>query len=365
MIVFGSPFRYYQGFGILDTAGKLLAPMGRRFFLIGDAFVLDLLADRVEASFAAQDRSLARGLFNGECTSAEINRLIALCRELGCDAVLGAGGGKAMDTAKAVSIALNAPVAVLPTVASSDAPVSHVAIIYNEDHSNDRVAYMRYAPWCVLVDTEIILKSPLRLFVSGIGDAMATKFEADACLASGAITGLRGRPPQAARALCDLCWQIVRTHSLDAIKALRTGNPNQAFEQVIEATTLLSGLGFENGGLAAAHAVSMGLSVLPSTQKSTHGETVAFGLLAQFILEKRPPAFLDDILAFMQAVGLPVTLAQLGLRPEDDPLIRSAAEAACVPTGIMRNMPRPVTPEQTEEAVREADRLGQNFIHRS
>lgn len=44
------------------------------------------------------------------------------------------------------------------------------------------------------------------------------------------------------------------------------------------ANTLLSGLGFENGGLAVAHALHNGLTAVPETHKYTHGEKVAFGL---------------------------------------------------------------------------------------
>ena len=364
VIVFGSPFRYYQGYGILDTVGKTLAPMGNNFFLIGDAFVFDLLGDRLETSFAAAGRACARGLFNGECTSAEVERLRALYTQLGCDAVVGIGGGKAADTAKAVAILMNAPVAIVPTVASSDAPVSHVAIVYNEDHSLDRVAFMRYAPWCVFMDTEIILRAPLRLFVSGIGDAAATKFEADACLASGVKNGLRGFPPRTAKALCDLCWDIIREHSLEAIEAVTSGRHNDAFEQVVEATTLLSGLGFENGGLATAHAVSSGLTTIPSTLTSTHGETVAFGLLVQFALEKRSPAFLRDMFDFMLAVGLPVTLEQIGLLPHEHADLQAMTRAVCTPPNIIFNMPQPVTPDLLDEAIHAVDRMGQECLRR-
>lgn len=358
MLIYGSPFRYYQGYGILDDVGKTLAPMGKVFLLVGDDVVFDLFGDRIERSFAQANRISVRGVFNGESSDAQIDRLSALCAQHGCDAVVGIGGGKAADTAKGVSIKLDTPVAIVPTLASSDAAISHVAMIYKEDHSKDRVAFMRYAPWCIFVDTEVILRAPLRLLVSGIGDAAATKFEADACRRSGAKNLMRGTPPKTAQALCDVCWEIIRTQSLAAIDAVRTGQTSQAFEDVVEAATLLSGLGFENGGLAAAHAVSNGLTLLPSVQRSTHGEMVAFGLIVQCVLEERPPEFMRDMLDFLQAVGLPLTLEALGLNEEDALRIPHMAEKICTPRDIIFNMPCAITPHIVEKAIREADRIG-------
>jgi len=63
------------------------------------------------------------------------------------------------------------------------------------------------------------------------------------------------------------------------------GTVSQAVENIIEANTLLSGIGFESGGLAAAHVIHNGLTVLPETHDTYHGEKVAFGVLVQLVLE--------------------------------------------------------------------------------
>ena len=60
-----------------------------------------------------------------------------------------------------------------------------------------------------------------------------------------------------------------------------------AVENVIEANTFLSGVGFESGGLAAAHAIHNGFTALPETHEMYHGEKVAFGTLVQLVLENR------------------------------------------------------------------------------
>lgn len=358
MVIFGAPFRYYQGRDILKTTGDILAPMGKQFFLVSDAMVFSLFENTLDAAFAAAGLGSVRGEFNGESSDAEIGRLYRMYKDSGCDAVVGVGGGKAMDTAKGLSILADAPVALIPTVAASDAPVSHIALIYKEDHSKDRVAYMRYSPWCIIMDTEVILKAPLRLFVSGIGDAAATKFEADACLASGAKNFLRGKPPKTARALCDLCWDIIYNKSLEAVNSVKNGVFTTAFDEVVEASALLSGLGFENGGLAAGHAMSSGLTMVPSALKSTHGELVSFGILVQFVLEKRSQPFMDDMLSFLRSVGLPTNLAQLGVTEVDRVAVSEMVKKVCTPPNLIYNMPCEITPAIVEKAIYTADSMG-------
>lgn len=54
--------------------------------------------------------------------------------------------------------------------------------------------------------------------------------------------------------------------------------------QIVEANTLLSGLGFESGGLAGAHALHNGFTALPATHKFYHGEKVAVGTCVHLAL---------------------------------------------------------------------------------
>jgi glycerol dehydrogenase len=44
-----------------------------------------------------------------------------------------------------------------------------------------------------------------------------------------------------------------------------------------------------------------------------HGEKVAFGLIAQLMLESQPESVVEEVLTFSNSVGLPTTFADIGI----------------------------------------------------
>ena len=179
--VFGAPQRYIQGEGVIDRLGDLIGYLGKRFFVFGDAVVLPLVRDRIEAGFRQGGKETVFGIFGGESSRAEISQISEAFKKGSCDVVVGVGGGKAADTAKAVSLALKVPIVVLPTIASTDAPTSRLIGIYDDNHRLVDSLKMDRNPDAVVVDTGLIAQAPVRFLVAGIGDALATRFEAEIC----------------------------------------------------------------------------------------------------------------------------------------------------------------------------------------
>lgn len=351
------PNRYVQGPGVIGEAGAYLTFLGKKANVIADDIVLFLVEHTLREGLEKQNIGTVVSGFRGECSNQEIDRITAICREEKVDIVVGAGGGKALDTAKAVGNHLRAPTVIIPTIAATDAPTSSLAVIYGEDHSHQGYILLGKNPDLILVDTEIIAHAPPRFLVSGMGDALATRFEAEACARSSGKNLPGGTPTLAAMTLASLTYDILMEYGLEAKRAVERKAVTPALEKVVEANILLSGLGFESGGLAAAHAIQVGLTTAQEASRTYHGEKVAFGTLVQLIMEGRPMNETEKVGQFCVSVGLPVALSALGVSPEEVPHI---AEEACKQK-IMGNMPFSVTPKLVSDCIMVADSFGDSL----
>lgn len=359
--IFNSPSKYIQGPDALAELGTHVAPLGSKLLAIATPAGIERVGDKVHRGFAGADADVIFEAFEGECSDREIERLCGIAREQGCDVVAGIGGGKVLDTAKAVAHFLSAPVVVCPTAASSDAPCSALSVVYTDEGVFDRYLFLPANPNIVLMDTTVIAGAPVRLAISGMGDALATYFEAKACVDSEADTCAGGKSTSAALVLARLCFDTLMADGVKAKVALEAGCSTPAVEHVIEANTLLSGIGFESCGLAAAHAVHNGMTQLPETHAMLHGEKVAFGTLVQLVLENAPTETFEQVMGFCLEVDLPVTLGDLGVEDISRERIMAVAEAACAPTDTMGNLPFAVTPNMVCDAILAADALGRYY----
>ena len=357
---FGSPLRYVQGQGEFGRLPLYTAPYGNACVII-DGFLYQDLNARLEKAYAESDAKFVSISFNGECCEEEVERIGKIARENGAAVIVGAGGGKTMDTAKICADEMGLPVIIAPSSASTDAPVSEIAVVYKPDGEYIGSRKMKKNADLVLVDTEIIVKAPRRLFVAGMGDALATWLEAQACECSDSpnYIGSGMRRCKAGMAIAKASWDILFEDGEKALMALDSGIVTEAFENVVEANTLLSGLGFLNTGLATAHGIHSGLTVLPETHKYLHGEKVAFGIVCQMVLENTPAETVDKVMRFMVAIGLPVTLADLGVAAERDKVMAIAGKTANGP--LIHQEPFAVTTERVYGAIIAADALGRKY----
>ena len=350
-----APSKYVQGAGTLSTLGEIVKEYGNKALLVASDMDISHVADDLAA---AGKIDVVYTSFKGECTTHEIERLRKLKLEENCDVVIGLGGGKALDTAKAISHFEHCPVIIVPTIASTDAPCSSLAVIYTEEGAFESYLFFKKNPDLVLVDSKVIAKAPVRFLVSGMGDALSTYFEARSCARSFAKNIPGGNSTKAALAVAKLCYETLLEDSVKAKAACENKVVTTALENIIEANILLSGIGFESSGLAAAHAVHNGLTALEETHHCFHGEKVAFGVIVHLVLENAPHEELKTVIEYCKSVGLPTTLADLGVKEQTVEKIMAVAKLACAEGETIHNMPFPVTAESVYAAIKAADVLG-------
>ncbi len=361
--VFSSPARYTQGVDATKILGAEMARLGigGPALIVAGGSALAQLSETWKHTLAEVGCAYGIHRFGGECSLAEIGRIRHAAEDLSARVIIGAGGGKVLDAARATAAELRLPFVSCPTLASTDSPCSAVSVIYTESGIVEQIRILPSNPVLVLVDTQVIVQAPPRLFASGMGDALATWFEARACAASGAKNLRGGSSTRSALALAELCYRTLLDDGMEAMEAARAREVTPAFDRVVEANTLLSGLGFESSGLAAAHSIHNGLTVAPQTRSFYHGEKVAFGTLAQLVLEKCPMPQIEEAAGFCMQAGLPVTLAQIGLEELPREMLERIARRAVQADESIHNEPFEVRAAQVADAILAADQLGRQW----
>lgn len=359
--IINSPGKFIVGSKEIENIGSYARDIGHKALVLITDSGKKRLEQSLKACFTDSSIPVVYEYFGRECSKQEIHRIREAVKAESCDVIIGIGGGKLLDTAKAVAYHEGLPVIVVPTIASTDAPCSALSVLYTEDGVFDEYLFLPSNPNVVIMDTEVIVQSPLRLTVAGMGDALATYFEARACQRKDAATCAGGKQTIASMALAQLCYDTLLEEGSKALASLKAGVATDAVEKIVEANTYLSGIGFESGGLAAAHAIHNGLTVLHECHAANHGEKVAFGTIAQLFLEDTDRCEIDEVLDFCHEVGLPTTLNELGVKEINREELMKVAEAACAEGETIYNMPFEITKEKVLAAILAADSYAKEY----
>lgn len=350
------PGKYIQGVGAVGELAALINSLGKQGLILASPTVNRKVLPQSGIDLNAQ--SILVEPFRGECYEDEVARLSLIVTQKHVDVLVGMGGGKTIDTAKIVADRAEIPVIIIPTIASSDAPCSGCAILYSREGIFDSVCYQKANPAVVLVDVGIIAAAPARFLAAGMGDALATWFEARSCDRTQSANECGGTSTMTGLHIAKLCYETLLNYGAAAKVANEMHIVTPALDHIIEANILLSGIGFESSGLAAAHAIHNGLTALEETHSFYHGEKVAFGVLAGLQLTDASADESATVFSFCEDIGLPTTLADLGLRNADREKLMKAAEKACAPKETIHHEAGMITPERVLNAMLAADAMG-------
>jgi glycerol dehydrogenase-like iron-containing ADH family enzyme len=345
-----APANVIRGQDALQVAVEYIVKLGQRPLIIGGEQSLKL--SQLQVLFDQTELEIEQISYTPDCCETSLDRLTHAVTDHQADLMIGIGGGKCLDTAKLVAHRCQLPVVTIPTSAATCAAWTALSNIYSESGAFLNDVSLDKCPDLLILDYGIVATAPPRMLVAGIGDAIAKWYEASVSSGHSSQTLLIAAVQQA-RVLRDILFQ----KSAAAIE-----DPGgEDWQQVVDATVLLAGVIGGLGGAqcrtVAAHAVHNGLTHLSGSHHALHGEKVAYGILVQLRLEEMlqgnqlAATARQQLLDFYTEIGLPKTLADLGLSEITISQLHHAAVLACKPDSDLHRLPFTVVPEQLVAAM--------------
>lgn len=316
--------RYRQGTGILEVCGEEVAQFGKKPFIVAGRRAFDAVKDRLLPGFEKAGLSWTVEIYDGQCSYEAAEQIAQKCTAAGCDEVVGVGGGKIMDFAKAVAEYAHLGTVNIPTSISTCAPFTCMSVMYTPEGGKKDCWRYEHELDAVLVDMQVIADCPIRYNAAGILDAMAKRIEIQ-----------NGKPVMtladnkfdlfSAFRMAQYTYEVLEQYGPQAIEDNRQHKVTKALEDVtfinVAVTGVIANITKSFSQSAIAHSMYDGVRThfTKEAAKALHGEIVAVGLFAQ-LHYNRLGAERDALKEFMRGMEMPLTLGELGVEPTEQNL---------------------------------------------
>lgn len=356
MLKIQTPKNYLQESDILSQVGKYVAEFGNDAFIIAGEKAWQQAGATIEKSLQTANIKFNIKLVPYKCNLEKLTAVADEVKTLKSSVIIGVGGGTIMDCSKVVAeLAGPLPVIQVPTIAATCAAWSPFSVLYDDKGAHIKsFPLSRYPEW-ILVDPEVIIKSPVRFFKAGIIDAAAKWYEFSPYLKTSDDINLLLQLQ-----IAKLTFDVLVEHSDQAIKDYQDGKITKAVSHTIDANIALAGLansvrdGAQRSGIA--HAIHDSLTHIPDVLKWVHGEKVGYGLAIQAILEYPNAEDRIPLLSWLARLGMPLTPAQLSSVISDDTLVEIAQRTKIKPNSY-KLMPFDISAEAILKALQESKSL--------
>ena len=353
------PAKIIRGVNALEQVGKVCKAHGSSVFILGGQTALRKTKEKICASLAqAGLQPPVIEWYGGECSETNVRQLCEKVASCKADVILAVGGGKALDTGKAVAAKCGLPIVTVPTIAATCAAVTPLSVMYNDKKEFASNFFLEDCPVGTIIDTAVIIDTPAVWLEAGIGDTLAKMYELRAASAKMKPTSLS----ISAVSNGDICYDIIRLYGQAARQAAKAGNVNSEYESVVDAIIVGAGMSSIFGGdtlrNAAAHAIYNGFTIIPDTHAVAHGLIVGYGNLCLLALEGRDDEEILQEMRLAAACGIPVKLSQIASMTE--PQLQAAVESSAA-AKAMACMPFAVTASMVKEAVFRIDALAEQL----
>ncbi|MGI6300543.1 MAG: iron-containing alcohol dehydrogenase [Verrucomicrobiota bacterium] len=293
---------------------RLLAPLGKRVFLLGGEKALRAGLEQVQKALADSDVQLTVRTYTGEPTRSQARQLAEEVLGLGVNVVLGMGGGRALDAAKAVGHYANVPVFTLPTIPATCAAISALSVMYDEDSKDQGpFLFLRHPPVHVLLHTGILAASPAKYLRAGIGDSISKHVESH--FKAGDHTELTYED-LLGLSIAGMGYETLMRIGRAAMQDAKAGIDSPVYRLACQCCIITPGLvsilvkEALNGALA--HALYYTFKYHHGIADCLHGEVVAWGSLVQLVLEGKAEKALK-LKSLLSSLEIPVSLEQMGV----------------------------------------------------
>ena len=344
----------------LDKVVEICAPHGKTAALIGGRRALGAIAAQIRRAVQGKIDITAERLYGGEASRENIDALLSDGAVQGADMLFAVGGGKALDTVKALGLEMNKPVFAFPTIASTCAACTAVSILYHPDGSFAGPCFLKNPPVHTFICTPVIAAAPKKYLWAGLGDTYAKFFEAEMSSRGDQLSHYHALGVGASR----MCLEPLLAHGAAALRDQQSGRLTDDLTQTIltvivntaVASILLTADKKIDYNTGLAHAIFYALTAFPELEiekNHLHGEVVGFGVLALLLVDGQKDMF-ETMLRFNRSVGLPTRLRDIG--------VTEAALGRVLPQVLkmkdIEHNPYPITLEMLQKAFEELEREG-------
>ena len=301
---------YTIGTYAYNDLAKLISKHGKKAYLIGGLNALNAGLKYVEEALQNSGIWLSVEIFTGEPTKCNAQKFADEAQNSGADIILGMGGGRAIDAAKAAGYYANLPVFTLPTIPATCAAITALSVVYDDEA--EPFLFLREPPEHVFIHTGILAASPPEYLRAGIGDSIAKHVES--AYKAGDYSGLNYEDIlglYTAAMGYDTLLNIGIKAMEDAKNAKDSPEYRLACECCIINTGIVSILVKEALNGALAHSLYYALKHESGISDYLHGEIVAWGSIVQLVMEGNGGKAIE-LMEFLKGLDIPISLEIMG-----------------------------------------------------
>ena len=265
-------------------------------------------------------------------------------RSKGFDTVVGVGGGRGLDFARAITHFVPVKVILVPTLTATNAPISTLSVIYSEDGSTIEDYWrMDNAPDLTLVDTSIIIDNPHNALAAGIGDITCTYYEG---LTNLELSHTEKAYPDLSYRGLQLAVDVMKEEAPKALDAIKNHRITPAFESVVSMIMHNCGPLWTACSMGLAHALDEVFLYFPQAHKIPHGLRVGFATIPMLAYAGWNVERIEEYIAFCRKVGIPVSLREMHMDAISEEQWKKAAAATIGKRKALDSLPYKVTFDQ-------------------